>query len=89
MSNKRAHGCVPSEGADPNLDDGEFLGRVFHLKVPDIGPIELEGLPPRRRSEAGHLEVDRHEIAFLDSGSEVGEGGFEVGPRHLLHSDVG
>ena len=89
MSNKRALGRIPSKRTDPNLNDGEFLGRIFHLQVPNIGPIKLERLPPRRARDAGHLEIDRHEIAFLDSGSEIGERGFEVGFGHFLHGYVG
>lgn len=42
MSNERVILRVPAKGADTELYDSEFLGGVFDLEVPDIGPVELE-----------------------------------------------
>ena len=77
-------GRFPSEGTDAELDDGELVRGVPDLQVPYIGPVELERLPPRGAGDAGHLEVDGHEVGGTDMVPELRQRGFEVGGGHRL-----
>lgn len=62
---------IPAEGTDAELDDGKPASGVPDLEVPDIGAVELEGLAPGGAGDAGHLEVDGHEVRRTDMAPEL------------------
>lgn len=66
MSNEGSLGRVPAKGANAELKHGELLRRVLDLEVADVGAVELQGVPPRRAGDSGHLEVDGHEVGGGD-----------------------
>ena len=72
MSDEGLLRAVPSERTDAELDDGELFGGVFGLEVANVEAVALQGLSPRGAGDAGHLEVDRHEVRVSDEASEVG-----------------
>lgn len=78
---------IPAEGTHAELDDGELLGRILDLQVPDVVAVELERLPPRGARDPGHLEVDRHEVRRRDMVPQGLERGLEVGPGHVLERE--
>lgn len=89
VSNEWELGRVPAKGTNAELNDGELLRWVFHLQVPDVGAIELEGLAPRRARNAAHLQVYGNEIRRRHVAAKLGESRVEVMLRHVLQRERG
>lgn len=89
MGNEGGLDGVPAEGADAELQHGEALGGVAELEVPDVGAVELEGVPPRGAGDAAHLQVDPHERGVAHPRPQLLQRLRQVPPRHLLHRHPG
>lgn len=80
---------VPSEGANAELNDGEFLGGVFDLQIQDIGAVKLERLAPGRAGDPRHLQVYGDEVGFSHVPPQLSQRGLEIRLRHILERHVG
>lgn len=81
--------CVPSEGANAELNDGEFLGGVFDLQILDIGAVKLERLAPGRAGDPRHLQVYGDEVGFPHVAPQLSQRGLEIRLGHILQRHVG
>lgn len=75
---------VPSEGANAELNDGEFLGRIFDLQILDIRAVEFKALAPRRTGDPRHLQVDGDEVGFPHVAPQLRQRGLEIRLGHIL-----
>lgn len=71
MSYERILEGVPAKWANTKLNDGEFLGGILNFEVPNIVPIELERLAPRRARNSGHFQINGNKIGRFDMVCEV------------------
>lgn len=69
---------IPAERTDAELNDGELLGGIFGLEVPNIESVEFEGLAPWSAGDAGHLKIDGDEIGSADMAFQLGKCRLEV-----------
>lgn len=89
VGNKGAGVSVPSEGANAELNDGEFLGGIFNLQVLDIGPVKVEGVSPRRTGDPRHLQVYWDEVGFPHMPPQLSQRGLEIRLHHILQRHLG
>lgn len=78
VSNEGETKRVPTKGANTQLNNSKFLGRIFNFKVLDIEAVKLQGLAPWSACDSGHFQVDGHEIGGFQVGFQVSDCGLEV-----------
>jgi len=78
VSNEGETKRVPTKGANTQLNNSKFLGRIFNFKVLDIEAVKLHGLAPWSACDSGHFQVDGHEIGGFHVGFQVSDCGLEV-----------
>lgn len=87
MSNEGLLMGIPAEGADAQLNDGEFVSGVFNFEILNIKAVELQGLPPGGAGDAGHFQVDGDKVGVSDVTPEVDERGLEIRFRNIFNGE--